>query len=42
MKFLEILFIKIHEMLQELEITTNLITDDTELGFSDDFQNEWA
>jgi hypothetical protein len=33
---------KIHEMLQELEITTNLNTDDTELGFSDDFQNEWA
>jgi hypothetical protein len=33
---------KIHEMLQELQITTNLNTDDTELGFSDDFQNEWA
>ena len=33
---------KIHEMLLELQITTNLFNEETEIGFSDEFQNEWA
>ena len=33
---------KIHEMLQELQVSSEIVTESVEEGFSEDFQNEWA
>ena len=33
---------KIHDMLQELQISSNFFKEEVEVGFTQDFQNEWA
>ena len=33
---------KIHDMLQELQISSSFFKEEVDVGFTDDFQNEWA